>query len=137
MYFIWFTIFLGIIFYLSKNNCLKNNFLFNSLILSSLLYTLFIATITVESRLGFIIFLLLLPFSGVGIKYIYHLHLESTSKVFFIKNNFKLFSTLFLFILAFFYLSFWLDLQTNRLDWFNEIFNITQTQFVTFITNDF
>ena len=124
LYFSWFVILLGIITYRNKTNTLKNNILFSTLIASTLLYSLFIGTTAVESRFGFIIFLLLLPFSGFGIKFIYNLYSNSTSTISLIKNGFKLYLSLISFILVFFYLSFWMDLQTNRIDWFDKIMNI-------------
>ena len=124
LYCTWFIIFLGIIFYRKENNYLKNNFLFSTLLISALIYILFIGTTAVESRFGFIIFLLLLPFSGFGIKFISNLYSNSTSKTSLIKNGFKLYIPLISFILVFFYLSFWMDLQTRRIDWFDKFLNI-------------
>jgi len=115
----WFVIFTGIFTYRKKRTNLKNDLLFYTLIFSVILYVLFIATTAVESRFGYPIYLLLLPFSGFGIKQIYNLYSKSNSKISLIINGLKLYPLYASFILVFFYLSFWLDSQTGRIDWFD------------------
>jgi len=117
----WFLIFTGIFVYTKEKINLKNNFPFYLLILSAILYVLFISTIIVESRFGYPIYLLLLPFAAFGIKKIHDTFSKSSSKISLIIHGIKLSSIYASFILVFFYLSFWLDLQTTRIDWFTKI----------------
>ncbi len=122
IYSTWFFVIWGVIetrFFFTANG-----FLLNTLIISAILFLAFIATTSVEIRYGFPIFLLLLPFSGYGVKYLYDScikHDNKTSKLW--KNRIG-FSTIYLlFILIFFYVSFLFSTLTDWVDWF-EFFNL-------------
>ena len=77
------------------------------LILSAIVYLAFIATTTVEIRFGYPIFLLLLPFSGYGVKYLYDFCIKRDNKTSKLWNKRIGFITIYsLFISTFFYISF-------------------------------
>jgi len=109
LYSIWFFILFGILQQAWKKEMTKN-ILFLVLIISGILYILFIATTVSESRFGYPIFLLLLPFFGLGINGLYQMKRRF--------NRIKLAIVYLLFMIGFFYGSFWLDYQSARIDWF-------------------
>jgi len=120
LYSVWFFAFYGILHLIWNKSLTKNNFMFASLLISTLAYTLFIATTAVESRFGYPIFLLLLPFSGYGINQIYKKTQRPDDQKVKLFRNRMIFAIVFLlFILVFFYLSFLLDFQTGRINWFD------------------
>jgi len=120
LYSVWFFTFYGILHLIWNKSLTKNNFMFASLLISAFVYTLFIATTAVESRFGYPIFLLLLPFSGYGINQIYKINQgQNNHKEKLFRNRVIFVITFTLFISVFFYLSFLLDFQTGRINWFN------------------
>jgi len=120
LYSVWFFTFYGILNLIWNKSLTKNNFMFASLLISALVYTLFIATTAVESRFGYPIFLLLLPFSGYGLNQIYKkIKRPDDQKVKLFRNRIIFAIVFSLFILVFFYLSFLLDFQTGRINWFD------------------
>ncbi len=122
IYSTWFFAICGI-FATRKNFFIENRFLLTTLIISAILYLAFIATIVPVVRYGYPIFLLLLPFSGYGIKYIFDstIHNNKTSKLWIKRIGFI--TVYLLFISAFFYISFLFSSQTGRIDWFG-FFNL-------------
>jgi len=120
LYSVWFFAFYGILHLIWKKSLTKNNFMYASLLISALFYTLFIATTAVESRFGYPLFLLLLPFSGYGLNQIYKINQGQNNQKVKLFRNRMIFAIVFLlFILIFFYLSFLLDFQTGRINWFD------------------
>ena len=122
IYSTWFFAICGI-FSASKNFFIANRFLLTTLIISAFLYLAFIATTLVELRMGYPIFLLLLPFSGYGVKYLFDstIHNNKTSKLWIKRIGFI--TVYSLFISTFFYISFLFSYQTGRIDWFG-FFNL-------------
>jgi len=118
IYSTWFFVICGI-FSARKNFFIENRFLLTTLIISAILYLAFIATTHVELRWGYPIFLLLLPFSGYGIKYLFNstIHNNKTSKLWIKRIGFI--TVYLLFISTFFYISFLFSYQTGRIDWFS------------------
>jgi len=96
-----------------------NSFLMKTIIISAILYLAFISTSIAETRFGYPIFLMMLPFSGFGIKYFYDFCIKrdnKTSKLWIKRIGFI---TIYLiFISTFFYISFLFSSTTNRIDWF-------------------
>jgi len=109
----------AVFFQLAKIFSLKTVFLLTTLIISAILYLAFIATTWAEIRYAYPIFLLLLPFSGYGVKYLFDstIHNNKTSKLWIKRIGFI--TVYLLFISAFFYISFLFSLQTGRIDWFS------------------
>ena len=122
IYSTWFFAICGI-FSASRNFFITNRFLLTTLIISAILYLTFIATTHVEIRWGYPIFLLLLPFSGYGVKYLFDstIHNNKTSKLWIKRIGFI--TVYSLFISTFFYISFLFSYQTGRIDWFG-FFNL-------------
>jgi len=122
IYSTWFFVICGF-FAARKNFFIANRFLLTTLIISAILYLAFIATIVPEIRYIYPIFLLLLPFSGYGIKYIFDstIHYNKTSKLWIKRIGFI--TVYLLFISTFFYISFLFSSQTDRIDWFG-FFNL-------------
>jgi len=122
IYSTWFFVICGI-FATRKNIFTKDSFLLKTPIISAILYLAFIATILETHRYGYPIFLLLLPFSGYGIKYLFDstFHNNKTSKLWIKRIGFII--AYVLFILTFFYISFLFSYQTGRIDWFG-FFNL-------------
>ncbi|OME70379.1 hypothetical protein BK120_33530, partial [Paenibacillus sp. FSL A5-0031] len=108
LYIQWFLIGLGILWMKLRK---QFSFITISLIISALGYTLFIATTAIESRFGYPIYLILLFFSGFGVKYL----LESFSSK---KTMLFIFLSLLVTIVTSFFISYYIDLQTNRIFWF-------------------
>ncbi|WP_138755237.1 hypothetical protein [Paenibacillus sinopodophylli] len=108
LYVQWFIIGLGMLWMWSRKNL---TFVSASLILSALGYTFFIATTAVESRFGYPIYFILLFFSGYGVKYL----VESfkNKRVFFV-----IIGILLVYIGISFSISYFIDMQTNRINWF-------------------
>jgi len=122
IYSTWFFVICGI-FATRKNFFTKDSFLLMTPIISAIIYLAFIATILETHRYGYPIFLLLLPFSGYGIKYLFDsiIHNNKTSKLWIKRIGFII--AYVLFILTFFYISFLFSYQTGRIDWFG-FFNL-------------
>jgi len=122
IYSTWFFAICGF-FATRKNFFIENRFLLTTLIISAILFLVFIITIVPEVRYAYPIFLLLLPFSGYGIKYIFDstIHDNKTSKLLIKRIGFI--SAYLIFILTFFYISFLFSYQTGRIDWFG-FFNL-------------
>jgi hypothetical protein len=120
LYSSWFFIFWGIFHFIrQKFQNHENNLIYSSLIISATIYTLFVATTSVESRFGYPIFMLLLPFGGYGIKQLYLNCINSNQlKINLLLNRIKIASIFSVFIFVIFYISFILDLQTNKINWF-------------------
>lgn len=119
LYSTWFFIFYGITsFFRKKISHEKGKNVFCFLLIAFFIYIAFISTTAVESRFGYPSFLILLPFSGYGVhRFVLNTikHHDSKARLL----NKILFPTLLISsILVFFYLSFLLDLQTQRIDWF-------------------
>ncbi|MFJ7736041.1 hypothetical protein ACIQ2D_06805 [Lysinibacillus sp. NPDC097287] len=107
LYFIWILIFYGIFKVIRKKEI---DFQFIGLLVSAICYTLFVASTAIESRFGYPIFLLLLPFAG-------YTFVESRLTKRWIIGAISL-------IVAAFIISFLLDLQTDRINWFEFLFKI-------------
>ena len=122
IYSTWFFAICGF-FATRKNFFTANRFLLTTIIISAILLLVFIATISPEVRYTYPIFLLLLPFSGYGIKYIFDstIHYNKTSKLWIKRIAFI--TVYLLFISTFFYISFLFSSQTDRIDWFG-FFNL-------------
>ena len=123
IYSTWFFVIWGI-FSARKNFFSEDSLLLKTSIISAILSLAFIATIIVTARYGYPIFLLLLPFSGYGIKYLYDFcfkHDNNTSKLWI--KRIGLITIYSLFISTFFYISFWFSYQSGRIDWFG-FFNL-------------
>ena len=117
IYSTWFFVIWGI-FSARKNFFTESGFLLTTLIISAILSLAFISTILETIRYGYPIFLLLLPFSGYGIKHLFDsiIHNNKTSKLWIKRIGFIIVYVLF--ILTFFYISFLFSYQTGRIDWF-------------------
>ncbi|MGG2053016.1 hypothetical protein ABFY48_01360 [Lysinibacillus pakistanensis] len=101
LYFIWILIFYGMFKAIRKKEI---DFQFIGLLVSAICYTLFIASTAIESRFGYPIFLLLLPFVGYN----------------FVESRLTkrgIIGAISLIVVAFL-ISFLLDLQTDRINWF-------------------
>ena len=123
IYSTWFFVIWGIVetrFFFNTND-----FLMKILIISAILYLAFIATTMVETRFGYPIFLLLLPFSGYGVKYLYDSCIKRDNKITKLLINRIGFIVIYsIFISTFFYLSFSFSSLSNRgIDWFG-FFNL-------------
>lgn len=106
LYSTWYFIFIGIFkFFVNYNS--ERTKINLGLLVSAILYTLFIATTLIESRFGYPILLLLLPFAGYGIQSM--------------KLNILKVVSFFFVILVCFTISFSLDLQTNRINWYQHL----------------
>ena len=117
IYSTWFFVIWGIIE--TRVFFTRNGFLLNTLIISAAIYLAFIATTAVETRYSYPIFLLLLPFSGFGVKHLYDSCIKNdnkTSKLW--KNRIGFSIICLLFISSFFYVSFLFSSLTNWVDWF-------------------
>jgi len=122
IYSTWFFVICGI-FATRKNFFTEDSFLLKTPIISAILYLAFIATILETHRYGYPIFLLLLPISGYGIKYLFDstFHNNKTLKLWIKRIGFII--AYVLFILTFFYISFLFSYQSGRIDWFG-FFNL-------------
>jgi len=122
IYSTWFFVIWGILetrFFFNRKD-----FLMKILLLSTIVYLAFIATTHPEIRYGYPIFLLLLPFSGYGVKYLYNScikHDNKTSKLWI--NRIGFITIYLLFISIFFYISFSFSNLTGSIDWFG-FFNL-------------
>jgi len=110
LYSVWFFVLFGTLKFISNKPKTKNAVPSWILIFSAFLYLLFIATTAVESRFGYPVFLLLLPFFGIGIKKFVQMKIWPGKVILGINY--------FLFISVLLYISFLFDLQTGRIDWF-------------------
>ena len=122
IYSTWFFAICGF-FVTRKNFFIENRFLLTTLIISAILLLVFIVTTLPEIRYTYPIFLLLLPFSGYGVKYLFDstTHNNKTSKLWIKRIGFI--TVYLLFISTFFYISFLFSYQTGRIDWFG-FFNL-------------
>ncbi|MEI4768842.1 hypothetical protein WAX74_04115 [Psychrobacillus sp. FJAT-51614] len=107
LYIYWFLVILGLKNYFSSK---LNNFSMNALLFSTIIYVLFIGTTLVESRFGYPVFMLLLPFTGLGAHWI-------TTRISFKITMIKTLIWMIIFIISFFIFSIWLDFQTKQVDW--------------------
>ncbi|WPK12476.1 hypothetical protein R6U77_01920 [Lysinibacillus louembei] len=105
LYVTWILIFSGIFKVIRKKEI---NFRFMGLLISAICYTLFIATTAIESRFGYPMFFLLLPFIG---------WFSTESRL----SKRSLFGIISL-VIVMFLISFVLDLQTGRINWFEFLF---------------
>ncbi|WP_415839985.1 hypothetical protein, partial [Paenibacillus endophyticus] len=109
LYVQWFIIGLGILWMKLRNQL---TFVTVSLLVTAIGYTFFIATTAIESRFGYPIYLILLFFSGFGIKFV----IESFKT----KKLIIFISFLMLLVICFsLYFSYYIDIQSNRIFWFN------------------
>lgn len=114
IYLFWISAFYGsIIFLFRKNKNIREWFIGLSLVIAFLGYWLFIGTTVVESRFGYPLFMIFLPFAGIGVE---------NFKVGFSRGNYvskvKILLIIVILILIMFFLSFVLDYQTGRINWF-------------------
>jgi len=123
IYTTWFFVLVGIIHYFSqKLTSESTHFILKSLLISAIFYGAFLGTTHAESRYGYPIYILLLPFTGYGIKWIYDTSIRKKSKDEKLWLKRIRFSVLYLtFVSLFFYGSFSFDLLTEQVDWFNFI----------------
>lgn len=103
LYSAWFLMFCGIIYQVRRKV-----FLSVSLLFSALVYILFIGLTAVESRFGFPIYLILLPFVGYGINAVKH----------WCTKRWLVLTSYILMVILFFYLSYVMDTTTGRIEWF-------------------
>ncbi|MGG3309173.1 hypothetical protein ABER23_17260 [Paenibacillus lautus] len=115
LYLYWILAFYGGgLFLVKREKSIKEWFAGVSLVVAFLGYWLFIGTTVVESRFGYPLFMMLLPFAGLGIKRILVIFLEG--------NRIAKIKVLLMFtvlILIMYFMSFVLDYQTGRINWFN------------------
>lgn len=119
LYIFWILAAYGIVSFLKyRKKTKKTKFIAVSLLVSCLVYLLFIGTTVVESRFGYPVFLILLPFCGTGaykmVKLVNNKGIELKRRSIII----GLYGVSFLIIIfVFFVLSFLLDYQTGRINW--------------------
>lgn len=121
LYIYWILAFYGVgLFLAMKKKNIKQWFTGLSLILAFLGYWLFIGTTVVESRFGYPLLMIIIPFAGLALKKIIT-DIMKTSL-----NRAKRFKIIIFYLIIFivvvmimFLLSFLLDYQTGRIDWFN------------------
>ncbi|MUG89178.1 hypothetical protein GNP92_22930 [Paenibacillus timonensis] len=132
LYSFWLIAFLGIINFFKKVKSAREKFIGISLLILFLGYALFIGTTVVESRFGYPLFLFLIPFFGY---FIWLINEKSELKIR-KRNKTTVFVYIALFLVylsAIFTLSFYLDLQTDRINWINQKNSSEQFQ----LTNKF
>ena len=122
LYSVWFLVLFG--FVESRRNCSRfpfsqSGFLFQGLALAAMVYLIFIATTAVEARFGYPVFLLLLPFAGLGtIAVAFRWRRKDGGRTRVLARRARLLGAYGVFVGAFFGLSFLLDKQTGMIDWF-------------------
>lgn len=119
LYVFWLLSFYGVYKTIREKKIIEEKFAVYSLIVSFLVYWAFIGTTVIESRFGYPLFLLVLPFSGVALHKLVNdfKSLKSANKKKF-NRKIIIYSVVSLsFILIMFYLSFALDAQTGRINW--------------------
>lgn len=115
LYFFWIVSVYGIYIILIKKEKNKiEKFVIFALLFSVIIYTIFIGTTAIESRFGYPIYLLMLPFSYAG--------LEGLAKNKKLSNLVLKCFICVIVVMTMFYLSFMMDAQTGRIDWFSKLF---------------
>lgn len=118
LYLFWIVSFYGVYFFIKKNELKSGIFIAISFLSSFILYWGFIGTTIIESRFGYPLFMLLLPFSGWTIQYCMdYWKSEGINRSLKVKKAIKYSFILIIVILLTFYLSFLLDYQTGRINW--------------------
>ncbi|MNO26764.1 hypothetical protein D3C76_166230 [compost metagenome] len=118
LYLFWIVAFYGGYRFIKDKTGVSERFLAVSFIGSFVLYWGFIGTTIIESRFGYPLYMLLLPFAGWGIQYFSdYWKNRSISKSIKVKKTLRYSVICFLIIVATFYLSFLLDYQTGRINW--------------------
>ncbi|CAM3335578.1 MULTISPECIES: glycosyltransferase family 39 protein [Saccharibacillus] len=119
LYIFWFICFSGIYNAVKKRKEYEKEaaFKFISLLIFSIMYLAFIGTTVVESRFGYPVFLLLLPFAGLYLEKAFHFLLEQKKSVTIRKGCIHVIAAL-IFIMLMFGASFLLDSTTGRINWF-------------------
>ncbi|MNW45054.1 hypothetical protein D3C74_223060 [compost metagenome] len=116
LYIYWITAFYGAVSFTINEKSKNSRFIQISLIGTFLVYWGFIGTTIIESRFGYPLFLLMLPFSGIGVFRLFES--INKNKVWNIKKSVLYSVICILLILLIFYISFLLDYQTGRINWF-------------------
>jgi len=118
LYIFWITSVYGAVYFIRKGDLARRDrFILSSIMIPFVLYVLFIGTTVVESRFGYPLFFLLLPFFGYGVHSLYTAVKEKMSSTIWIIIRICLVYVLV--IVLMFTLSFWLDSTTDRIYWFN------------------
>ncbi|GIO88498.1 hypothetical protein J25TS5_54300 [Paenibacillus faecis] len=118
LYLFWVVAFYGSYRFIKDKSSVTEKFLAISFIGSFVLYWGFIGTTIIESRFGYPLYMLLLPFAGWGINcYSDYWKNRSISKSIKVRKTLR-HSVIYSFIIiTTFYLSFLLDYQTGRINW--------------------
>ncbi|MEK4529092.1 hypothetical protein NST38_27240 [Paenibacillus sp. FSL H8-0104] len=117
LYIFWAVSFYGMIVFLkNRAKTVEYKFMALGFIIPFVVYALFIGTAVVESRFGYPLWFMALPFVGFGIVRIIELYKENKYS----KTRITLFliSILFIMITSISLLSFKLELSTGRINWF-------------------
>lgn len=118
LYSFWIMGFYGVYVFIRKNKSITGKFIAISFISSFILYWAFIGTTIIESRFGYPLYILILPFSGWGIQCcLDYWRSESINRSLKLKNTIKYLFVFVIVIILSFYLSFLLDYQTGRINW--------------------
>ncbi|WP_405154090.1 hypothetical protein [Paenibacillus sp. FSL K6-0108] len=121
LYIFWLLGFLGLVLFLQR--CVKGKeekkgvFIGITLLSSFMIYWAFLGTTIIESRFGYPLYLLMMFFAAFGVKR-FEVYVKNNGAV-----NLKRLSMILIagviFILSIFYVSFLLDYQTGRINWFH------------------
>lgn len=116
LYIYWMISFIGLYKMIRMKKNKQQLFFLISLGTSFLLYWAFIGTAIVESRFGYVLFLLLLPFAGWGIVNIYS-NLKNSTNKFNYKKCIQYVLISIVIVMLTLYISFLIDYQTGRINW--------------------
>lgn len=116
LYTFWFFAFYGAASFIRREKSVKGRFAFVALVGAFLLYWAFIGTTIIESRFGYPLYLLLLPFSGIGGLNFFR-NINEVAGILRIKRALKYAVIYAAVILIVFYISFMFDYQTGRINW--------------------
>ncbi|WP_438348915.1 hypothetical protein ACP8HI_25580 [Paenibacillus sp. FA6] len=118
LYSFWIAAFYGVYVFIRKNKSIAGKFIAISFISSFILYWGFIGTTIIESRFGYPLYILMLPFSGWGVQCcLDYWRSESINKSLKLIKTVKYLLVFIIVITLTFYLSFLLDYQTGRINW--------------------
>ncbi|MBP1934770.1 hypothetical protein [Ammoniphilus resinae] len=117
LYTCWYFIFIGIYLVILKRQIYLNkrlNRIIGAVLVLAMIFIVFIGTTCVESRFGYPLFIMLLPLLTLAYDFIISIKYK--------KSRFVIILILYLLFLAlFFCISFYLDIQTSRINWFEHL----------------
>lgn len=116
LYTFWIFAIYGTVSFIRKEKSVQGRFILITLVGAFFMYWAFIGTTIIESRFGYPLLLLLLPFSGIGVLNLFNNIKDSEGAL--RNKKVSIYAIIYVVvILLVFYLSFLLDYQTGRINW--------------------